>query len=138
MLSKPQRDLLGQLVFRWPDPCYLVITQRGFHALVVTSMLRSKALHRMPRGFMRATTMDLADAGLIALETCFGDIPRYGYRVEGDTDHGWVVSITEAGRAAIGAVSEVQQRRAQVIAAQEGIRRTAAASRARRRRASDE
>jgi hypothetical protein len=138
MLSKPQRDLLQQLVFRWPNPCYLVITQRGFHALVVTSMLRSKSLHRMPRGFMRATTMDLANAGLITLEDYSGDIPRYGYRVEGDTGHGWLVAITEAGRAAIGATSEAQQRRAQVIAAREGIRRTAAASRARRRRASDE
>jgi hypothetical protein len=115
-LSRPQRDLLRQLVFRWPHPCYLVITYRGHHALVVTTMMRSRGLERMPRGFMRATTVELAEAGLITMEERFHAIPSYGYRQPQDTDHGWLVGVTPAGRAAIGAVTEAQQRRAAAVA----------------------
>jgi hypothetical protein len=118
-LSRPQRDLLRQLVFRWPHPCYLVITGRGQHALVVSTMMRSRCLERMSHGFMRATTVGLAEAGLITLVERFLAIPRYGYRQPDDSDHGWLVGITAAGRAAIGAVTEAQQRRAQAISATE-------------------
>jgi hypothetical protein len=126
-LSRPQRDLLRQLVFRWPHPCYLVITGRGQHALVVSTMMRSRCLERMPHGFMRATTVGLAEAGLITLVERFLAIPRYGYRQPDDSDHGWLVEITAAGRAAIGAVTEAQQRRAQAISAEELVARGAEA-----------
>jgi hypothetical protein len=121
-VNRPQRTLLQQLAFRWPDPCYLVITQRGHHALVVTSMLRSKTLHRLDHSYARRTVMGLRDAGLITMEERFGDIPEYDYRRPGDTWRGWLVAITPAGREAIGAVSETQQRRAQAIAAMQRCR----------------
>jgi hypothetical protein len=121
-VNRPQRALLQQLAFRWPDLCYLVITQRGHHALVVTSMLRSKTLHRLDRGYERRTTIALKDTGLITMEVRFGDIPDYDYRHSGDTGHGWLVAITPAGREAIGAVSETQQRRAQAIATMQRCR----------------
>jgi hypothetical protein len=126
-LSRPQRDLLRQLVFRWPHPCYLVITGRGQHALVVSTMMRSRCLERMPHGFMRATTVGLAEAGLITLVERFLAIPRYGYRQPDDSDHGWLVEITAEGRAAINAVTEAQQRRAQAISATELVARGAEA-----------
>jgi hypothetical protein len=78
-------------------------------------MLRSKTLHRLDHGYERRTTIGLENAGLITMESRFGDIPSYDYRRPGDTGHGWLVAITPAGREAIGAVSEetVRQRRAE-------------------------
>lgn len=114
-LSRPQRELLKQLVFRWPHPCFVVISGRGLHALVVTTMMRSRCLERLPRAYQRRTTVELREAGLITLEERFMAIPPYGFRDPADTDHGWLVTVTAAGRAAINAVTEEQQRRAQAI-----------------------
>lgn len=126
-LSRPQRELLKQLVFRWPHPCFVVISGRGLHALVVTTMMRPRCLERLPRAYQRRTTVELREAGLITLEERFMAIPPYGFRDPADTDHGWLVTVTAAGRAAINAVTEEQQRRAQAISAAEMAARGAAA-----------
>lgn len=104
MVSKSRRDLLRQLALRWPDPCYVVVTGQGRHALVVVSRLHSGALQRMPRSLTRATTIGARDAGLITM-TWVAVIPRYGRRNAEGGSPGWLVAITPAGREALGGLA---------------------------------
>lgn len=116
MLRPRQRDLLTQLVFRWPDPCYVVLTAGGSHAVVVTASYGSHPLERMPRGFRALSVWQLRDAGFLTM-TWVGTLPTYGWRHRTDTGLGWRVAVTPAGRVAIGAASEQEQRRAIAVSA---------------------
>lgn len=113
-LPRPQRELLLQLVFRWPHPCFVVRSRYGHYALVVSAMSRSRPLERMDRGYSSETVDGLATAGLITV-TWVGEVPAFGFRRPFDGVHGSRIEITPSGRAAINAVSEAQQRRAQAI-----------------------
>lgn len=113
-LPRPQRELLLQLVFRWPHPCFVVRSRYGHYALVVSAMSRSRPLERMDRGYSSETVDGLATAGLVTL-TWVGEVPAFGFRRPFDGVHGSRIEVTPSGRAAINAVSEAQQRRAQAI-----------------------
>lgn len=87
------RDLLARLVFREPDPCYLVAAGRGREALVVTTMMGTL---EPARRYNRATLQDLAELGLVTYGETRELTPyeRWGKKPQS----GYPVTLTEAGR----------------------------------------
>lgn len=107
-LTRPQHDLLSRLSFRWPWPCFLVVTGRGTRSLVVTEMSESRSLARVC-GYAQSTVRGLAhDEQLIQVGEAQA-MPDYSWRSPIDSTVGFPVSITSRGCVAIG-VPTLEQR----------------------------
>lgn len=93
-LTRVQVDLLSRLSFRWPDPCYLVVSVGGRRALVVTEMSPDRSLARVC-AYNLATVNAVVKARWVEL----GEpqrVPDFSGRKR-DSDFGWRVRITSGG-----------------------------------------